>query len=247
MHSIRSLFGGYAESMEAIFIILGLMIGGCGAWYFTSSFEENRWALKTRDLEARARFALGESAGLKEKIALLQAETDTLKRTLTDERIDKAKTIYELSASFRKNVMFLGVACLAVGLTLGGGAAGWTVAAHEKAKFREKTVEIEMTARVNELKLELLQKHSVDLETDIKKFQNELMETKVQKTELETKLKILLDSISFSKSHDMLSIDYGRLKNNLAEESSSGTQAPIGQPEETQEEIPFLKSSPFRV
>ena len=221
--------------MSAIFLMLGLLAGGVGAWRLVKSSEQIRFASRVRELESKIRFSQGETLALNERLTAVQAQMAAAAQTLVDERTHHAAALSAMTASFKKGILVLTTAYFTVGLVFGG-TAGWCGASWRLgARQTAEKYQLEMDARLAGLQVELLGKQLAELRRDSGIFEQALREEKVARAVAMTKLQILLESVYPQKSRDGFFLDEQMLKKKLSSKI---------EPESSYQDLPVLHSTP---
>lgn len=203
--------------MSAVFLMLGLLAGGAGAWQWVKSSEQIRFASRIRELESKIRYSQGETLALKERLTVVQAQMAAAAQTLAEERSTHAAALSAMTASFKKGLLALTAAYFTVGLVFGGTAgwfgASWRLGARQTA---EKS-RLEMDARLAGLQVELLGKQLEELRHSSGIFE------------------LALRSVYPQKSGDGFFLDEQKLKKNLRDKIEI---------ESSYQDLPVLYSTP---
>ena len=144
--------------MNALFLMLGLMAGGGAAWWLVQFAEEEKYTSRLREIESKFRFSQGEILNLKEQLIAVRAQVAAAEKTVVEERATHTMALSAMAASFKKGILALATAYCAAGLVVGG-VSGWFGAGWKfGARGISEKSQLEMTARLAELKVDLLQK-----------------------------------------------------------------------------------------
>ena len=142
--------------MSALFLMLGLISGGAGAWWLVKFAAEGMYTARIRELESKLRYSQGETLTLKEQITAVRAQIAAAEKNLTEERAAHTSALCQMAASLKRGILALSAAYFTVGLVFGGTTgwlgASWKLGAHQGA---EKS-QLEVNAQLAELKVELL-------------------------------------------------------------------------------------------
>ncbi len=221
--------------MSAIFLMLGLLAGGAGAWQLVKSSEQTRFASRIRELESKIRFSQGETLALKERLTVVQTQMAVAAQTLSEERTHHAAALSAMTASFKKGILALTAAYFTVGLVFGGTTgwfgASWRLGARQTA---EKS-RLELDARLAGLQVELLGKQLEELRRSSGIFELAMREEKTARAVATTKLQILLESVYPEKSGEGFFLDEQKLKKNLRDKIEM---------ESSYQDLPVLHSTP---
>ncbi len=221
--------------MSAVFLMLGLLAGGAGAWRLVKSSEQARFASRIRELESKIRYSQGETLAFKERLTAARAEMAAAAQTLAEERTHHAAALSTLLASFKKGILALTAAYFTVGLVFGG-TAGWFGASWRLgARQASEKSQLEMNARLAGLQVELLGKQLDELRHSSGIFELALREEKVARVVAMTKLQILLESVYPQKSGEGFFLDEQKLKKNLRDKIEM---------EPSYQDLPVLHSTP---
>ena len=208
--------------MQMVQMMLGLGVGALLTWWIVRYVESSKHLSRIHELETQVRFGRGESSELKEQMLGLRHAISSAERTLNEERLDKANVVARMSQSFKKGMLVFGTVYLFSGVLLGGTASWFWSATQTDSQMTRRVMEKELTMRIAELKAELLGKQMISLENKVNGLESELLEVRVEKTIAQTKLRILLDSLSHERGIQGFVIDYEKMKKNLKKEIKTG-------------------------
>ena len=223
--------------MKEFLLLFGFILGGGMVGWLVRLYEASRFRSHIRDLEARLRYAYSESLQLKEKLVASQGEAAALRTSLGEERLSKNEALARLAATFQKSLLFVCVSVFAIGLTAGGTASWFGASWHTQLQTRMEKTDLEITARLSQLRAELLEKQLLQSQKELDQMRLQLHEESVSKTVALTKLGILLESLSPKNLWEGFELNHRKLKNNLAEETK---------PQAGLTDYPILKHATFR-
>lgn len=223
--------------MQILYFLSGMLLAGIAVRWGVRHLEQSRYLARIRDLEARLRFASGESAELKKQVAKLEGEAELLKKTFERELDSKEKDLTRLADSFRRSVFWWATCYFLVGLFVGGGAGWLSATARGEARRAMATADLELEARLARLSARNLENEVQSLRAEMADLERNYYEARVQKLVAETKLQILLDSLEPQKGKEGFRIAFTKLDQDLRHSVSDN---------ELEKDVALFPISPLR-
>lgn len=201
--------------MQTLILFFCLSISAFAAWKIGRHLEHTRLATRIRDLEAKLRRSAGESLNLKEELNGMRTEVVTLQKSLNEARLSASSTVAVLTGSFRRSLVVMSTAALCSGLGMGGGFAWLYAGERAEKRYLAVQMETELDARLAKLQASVSEKQAESWQKQYEAATIENQEERVKTAVAETKLRILLNSLSFRPGINGFVVDDKKLRKNL--------------------------------
>ncbi len=143
----------------------------------------------------------------------------SLQKTLSQERLSNKTTVSAMTESFRRGLISTGLITFALAFLAGGGmfwkAAHWKM----EAAYLQSQAQTKTENQLNALKVELYEKQMLRMEKDLEIFRKAWFEQQVAKTVAQTKLEIIMNSLSAKKDVEGFRLNYKKMKHGLQDKA----------------------------
>ncbi len=175
-------------------LFLAITVGAL-CWFGAETFERRRQLSERMAMESRLKYAESRALGYRDQAAALQRKVEAVRADLEAEREQRMTAAMGFHQEFKRGVALSGAGFLLFGLIVGSTVSalwtGWRVT----EKTQEKMIQLEVVARVAEMRAGHYQEHLQRLNEQLDRMQQALDEEQAAKVVAMTKLELVMQNL----------------------------------------------------